>query len=65
MVRRFFSKDGRIADGLGRHPEAVRYMGRKLGVSVVDMNAFTRSLIEATPKETTLTWFRAVLDERT
>ena len=62
MVRRFYSKDGRIADGLGKYPDAVRNMGRKLDVPVVDMNAFTRRIIEGTPKETSLTWFRAVVD---
>ena len=46
LVRRCYrsSKDDRVADGLGKYPDAVRELGREMGVPVVDFNAFSRSL---------------------
>ena len=63
MVRRFFHSDGTVADGLEDYPEAVRRLGREIGVPVVDFNAFSRDLIERTPQEKSLPWFRAVLNK--
>lgn len=64
MVRRFFSKKepAKVQDGLEDYPETVRRLGKELDVPVVDMNAFTRELVEANTKEETLTWYRASVD---
>ena len=63
MVRRFFHSDGTVADGLEDYPEAVRRLGREIGVPVVDFNAFSRALIERKPQEKSLPWFRGVLNK--
>ena len=65
LVRRFYrgSKDDRIADGLGGYPDAVRSLGREIGVPVVDFNAFSRRLVEAAGREESLKWYRAVLNK--
>lgn len=62
MVRRIFGADGKIADGLGDYPETVRKLGKELDVPVVDFNAFSRALVEATDSATSLTWYRASVD---
>ena len=64
MARRFFRKDdpNRVQDGLHEYPDVVRRLGRELNVQVVDMNAFSRELIETTAKDETLTWFRAYVE---
>ncbi len=63
MVRRFFNADGTVDDKLEGYPEAVRRLGRELGVPVVDFNAFSRKLVEKTPRETSLAWYRAIVDK--
>lgn len=63
MVRRTFDKQGKIRDGLGAYPETVRKLGKELGVPVVDMNAFTRKKVEATPQEESIKWYRASVNK--
>ncbi|MCQ2391174.1 MAG: rhamnogalacturonan acetylesterase [Kiritimatiellae bacterium] len=62
MVRRFLGRDGKVNDGLEDYPETTRRLGKELGVPVVDMNAFTRKLVESTPQEETRLWYRASID---
>lgn len=63
MIRRTFDKDGKVHDGLGEYPNAVRKLGKELNVQVVDMNASTRALVEKTPKEESLKWYRACVNK--
>ena len=65
MVRRFYrgGETNAVADGLEDYPDAVRAVGKELDVPVVDFNAFSRDLIERTPREKSLPWFRAVLNK--
>ena len=65
MVRRFYAdKTGtKVADGLGAYPDAVRTLGREIGVPVVDFNAFSRQMVEQRTREETLPWYRAVVNK--
>jgi len=64
MVRRTLDKKtGKVHDGLGEYPETVRKLGKEIGVPVVDMNASTRALVEKTPPEESLKWYRASVNK--
>ena len=65
LVRRSYrgSKDDRVADGLGGYPDAVRSLGREMGVPVVDFNAFSRRLVESAGREESRKWYRAAFNK--
>ena len=65
LVRRGYrgKNDNRVADGLEGYPDAVRALGKEMGVPVVDFNAFSRRLVESAGREESLRWYRAVLNK--
>lgn len=47
MQRRHFAADGTITPSLGDYPEAMRRLAKEAGITVIDLNAASTSLIEA------------------
>ena len=57
LCRRWFGEGGKVTDSHGEYPEAVRMLGKREGIPVVDLTMRSRELLERTGELLSRRWF--------